>query len=54
MQNFDSKIISIEKTLENIRGIFDKNKVENKLKEIEVKLLKDNFWKDKKNAKKNN
>ena len=28
-------------------GIFDKNDVENRLKELENTLLQENFWKDK-------
>ena len=52
MQNFESKLMIVEKTLNNIRGIFDKNKVELKLKEIEKSLLKENFWKDKNTVKK--
>ena len=52
MQNFETKISSTEKTLNNIRGIFDKNNVKIKLKEFEEKLLQENFWKDKKQVKK--
>ena len=47
MQNFENKLISAEKSLSNIRGIFDKNNVESKLKDLEKELLKENFWKDK-------
>ena len=52
MQNFENKLNSTEKTLKNIRGIFDKFQVELKLKEIEITLQKDNFWKNKELAKK--
>ena len=52
MQNFETKISLTEKTLNNIRGIFDKNNVKIKLKEFEEKLLQENFWKDKKQVKK--
>ena len=47
MQNFESILAASEKTLENIRGIFDKNKVNLKLKEIENTLQNEQFWKDK-------
>ena len=47
MENFENLLSSTEKSLENIRGIFDKEKVETKLKELEQVSLKENFWKDK-------
>ena len=47
MENFEDKILKVEKTLSNIRGIFDKNKVEFKLKELDKALLNENFWKNK-------
>ena len=47
MENFEDKILKVEKTLSNIRGIFDKNKVESKLKELDKALLNENFWKNK-------
>ena len=34
-------------SLKILGGIFDKNQVEIKLKNIEKELLKENFWKDK-------
>ena len=43
MQNFETKISLTEKTLNNIRGIFDKNNVKIKLKEFEEKLLTRKF-----------
>ena len=46
MQNFESILAASEKTLENI-SIFDKNKVNLKLKEIENTLQNEQFWKDK-------
>ena len=48
MINFENKLDSIKKNLESIRGIFDKNQVEKKLKEIDITLQQENFWKDKK------
>ena len=51
MQNFENSLLSA-KALENIRGIFDKNKVLSKLQELEKELSKENFWKDNNNAKK--
>ena len=47
MESFENKFIRTENILKNIRGIFDKNQVEIKLKNIEKELLKENFWKDK-------
>ena len=35
MQNFENKLENVEKALNNIRGIFDKHKIEKKLEEIE-------------------
>ena len=52
MQNFENKLNSTEKTLKISGGIFDKFQVELKLKEIEITLQKDNFWKNKELAKK--
>ena len=45
MQNFDNKITTTEKSLKSIRGIFDKNNVENRLKEIEKLYKKKIFGK---------
>ena len=52
MQNFENRISQAEKTLNNIRGIFEKNNIHSKLKEIEKILLGENFWKDKSKVKK--
>ena len=52
MQNFENKLNSTEKLLKISGGIFDKFQVELKLKEIEITLQKDNFWKNKELAKK--
>ena len=52
MQNFETKLAATIKVLENIRGIFDKNRVESELKKIETTVLKHNFWKNKTLAKK--
>ena len=38
--------------LNNIRGIFDKENVETKIRELEKISLKENFWKDKNLVKK--
>ena len=47
MENFENKLIITEKSLNNIRGIFDNENVESKIKELEKITLKENFWKDK-------
>ena len=52
MQNFENKLISTEKSLNNIRGIFDKNKIRSKLKQIEEIVNKEDFWQNQKLAKK--
>ena len=39
------------KILENIRGIFEKNNIQQKLDNISKEINKENFWKDKKKAK---
>ena len=52
MESFENKLIVVERTLENIRGIFDKEDIKKKLIELEKNLLKENFWKDKELAKK--
>ena len=51
MQNFENKLAETEKTLNNIRGIFEKNKVKQKIKDLEKTLLNENFWKDQNSAK---
>ena len=48
MENLNSKILIAEKTLDNVRGIFDKNDIQNRLDGLSKSLLKENFWKDKK------
>ena len=45
MQNFENKLNNLEKNLKNIRGIFDRNKVENKIKELEIASQKKTFGK---------
>ena len=52
MENFETKLSITEKSLNNIRGIFDKENVETKIKELEKISLKENFWKDKNLVKK--
>ena len=52
MENFVSLLELTEKSLSNIRGIFDSEDVENKIKELEKISLKKNFWKDKSLVKK--
>ena len=52
MENFENKLLIVQKVLENIRGIFDKNKIELKLKDLEEINQKENFWKDKQLVKK--
>ena len=41
MENFENILIITEKSLSNIRGIFDKEDIETKLKELEEISLKD-------------
>ena len=53
MENFETILSFTEKSLNNIRGIFDKENIETKLKELEQISVKENFWKDKKLVKKN-
>ena len=52
MENFENILVATEKSLKNIRGIFDKEKVEIKIEELEKITLKENFWKDKNLVKK--
>ena len=47
MENFDTLFAATEKSLNNIRGIFDNENIENKIKELEKISLKENFWKNK-------
>ena len=47
MENFETILSNSEKSLDNIRGIFDREEVEVKLKELEQITLEENFWKDK-------
>ena len=46
MENFESILNQAEKSLNNIRGIFDKQKIKSKLKELELISSKESFWKD--------
>ena len=52
MENFETTLSLAEKSLNNIRGIFDKENVESKLKKLETITSKENFWKDKNLVKK--
>ena len=52
MENFETTLSLAEKSLNSIRGIFDREDIENKLKELEQLTLKENFWKDKNLVKK--
>ena len=52
MENFETLLTTTEKSLNNIRGIFDKENVEARLKELELISSKENFWKDKSIVKK--
>ena len=52
MENFDTKLEVTEKSLNNIRGIFDKEKITTRIQELEKITLKENFWKDKELVKK--
>ena len=52
MENFENILIITEKSLSNIRGIFDKEDIATKLKELEEISLKKDFWKDKSLVKK--
>ena len=47
MENFETILNYSEKSLSNIRGIFDKENIEDKIRELEKTTLKENFWKDK-------
>ena len=51
MENF-GHIMDNEKSLENIRGIFDKEDIKSKLQKLEQITLRENFWKDKNLVKK--
>ena len=51
MENFDNIFVASEKSLKNIRGIFDKEDVETKIRELE-QVFKRKFWKDKNLVKK--
>ena len=52
MENFENNLAKAHNTLKNIRGIFEKNQIVNKLKDLEKVLLEENFWKDKPKVKK--
>ena len=45
MENFESILLITEKSLGNIRGIFDKENIENKIKELDIISSKENFGK---------
>ena len=47
MENFETIVTATEKSLDSIRGIFDKEDVERKIKELEQISLNENFWKNK-------
>ena len=47
MENFELKIAATEKSLKNIRGIFDDNDISNRIIDLNNTLSKENFWKDK-------
>ena len=48
MQNFDTKLNIATKILQNIGGIFEKNKIRQELKNLELAAAKEDFWKDQK------
>ena len=52
MENFETINTKAEKSLRNIRGIFDKEDIDTKLKDLELISSKENFWKDKNLVKK--
>ena len=52
MENFETILSFTERSLNNIRGYFDKENVETKIRELEKISLKENFWKDKNLVKK--
>ena len=43
MENFDTILTVTEKSLKNIRGIFDSENIENKIKELQKISLEENF-----------
>ena len=43
MENFETIVTATEKSLDSIRGIFDKEDVERKIKELEQISLNENF-----------
>ena len=52
MENFESIFNQVMKSLTSIRGIFDKENKEKKVKELEQISSKENFWKDQRLVKK--
>ena len=46
MENFENIYNKAKKSLKILGGIFDKEKVESRLKELELISSKENFWKD--------
>ena len=51
MNSFQINLNLANKTLKNIRGIFEKNDIKGKLASIEDEISKENFWKDQKKVK---
>ena len=52
MENFETKLLAVKKPWTILGGIFDKEEVETKIKELEQTCLSENFWKDNKLVKK--
>ena len=52
MSDFEKNIKLCEKSLSNIRGIFDGNKIKDKISRLNKEVLKKDFWKDQNNSKK--
>ena len=46
MENFETNLNLAQKSLSNIRGIFDKENIEEKLKKLEKTTNNENFWRD--------
>ena len=51
MQSFETILIQTSKILENIRGIFEKNNIQQKLEKISKEINKENFLERPKKAK---
>ncbi|MEK9917886.1 MAG: peptide chain release factor 2 [Pelagibacteraceae bacterium] len=52
MEDFDSQIILAEKSLSSIRGYLDRNKIKEKLENLNKEISKETFWKDNNKVKK--